>query len=251
MVVFCTPGGAPLVDDCAWCLLSKKSSGAEVRRYDHHGHFANGRSSSSYKVWESMQDRCFNEQHVAYHRYGGRGILVCARWQRPGGFEHFFADLGARPEGLSIDRIDNDAGYDCGKCEDCHARGVTKTNCKWASSKAQARNKSSNRYIEVNGERLILADWARKLGVHRRTLDARLSAGWSDERTVLTPPAPRSRLVEANGKSMTIAEWAKKIGGTPNHIWSRINDGWSEQDAVTTSIGTRGGRRVAGSRTKT
>jgi len=72
-----------------------------------------------------MRLRCENPRHPSYPRYGGRGIRICARWHV---FENFLQDMGERPPGLSIDRIDNDLGY-------------FKENCRWATRSEQMKNK--------------------------------------------------------------------------------------------------------------
>lgn len=140
-------------------------------------------------IWHVMNARCANASADSYARYGGRGIKVCDRWR--GSYEAFRDDMGHRPDGMSIDRIDVNAGYDCGKCEDCLARGVTVTNCRWATAREQGRNKRENRRIEAFGESLCAPEWAERYGVPRRLITARIDkCGWSAEDAVSTPPRP-------------------------------------------------------------
>lgn len=94
-------------------------------------------------TWQEMLRRCRDPKNPAYKNYGARGILVCERWDS---FDAFFADMGHPPKGLTLERIDNDAGY-------------SPQNCKWATRKAQARNTRRNRFVEIGGERKVLAEW--------------------------------------------------------------------------------------------
>ena len=102
-----------------------------------HGATRKGEKSGAYTTWCAMKTRVSNENQPGYPNYGGRGIKVCERWK--GSFEEFFADMGDRPEGLSIERINNEGNYSCGKCEQCLREGWV-ANCKWATQLEQMRN---------------------------------------------------------------------------------------------------------------
>lgn len=89
-----------------------------------HGHVRNGRKSRVYMAWSNMIERCRNPNHPRFQDWGGRGIRVCERWSV---FENFLSDMGEPPNGLEIDRIDNDGNYEPG-------------NCRWTDRKTQMRN---------------------------------------------------------------------------------------------------------------
>jgi len=93
-----------------------------------HGHSGNGKSIT-YTSWRSMIQRCNNSKHADYYKYGGRGIKVCERWEK---FENFLEDMGERPEGLTIDRIDNSRDY-------------ILENCRWATRSQQQKNKGGKK----------------------------------------------------------------------------------------------------------
>ena len=120
-----------------------------------------------------MIERCINPNNGSFKNYGGRGITVCERWRS--GFANFLADMGEKPPGLSIDRIDNDKGY-------------CKENCRWATLIEQNNNQRSNVQITVNGKTKTLAEWGRALGVHRATIRCRLKRGWPPTRAVTENP---------------------------------------------------------------
>lgn len=107
----------------------------------------------TYQAWRNMRQRCLNPNHPHWASYGGRGIAVCDRWSS---FERFLADMGARPEGLTLDRIDNDGNYEPG-------------NCRWATKAAQQQN---TRRTKLTPESVA---WIRSgTGFTRRQMAARL-----------------------------------------------------------------------------
>ncbi len=135
--------------------------------------------TSEYGSWTHMRTRCQNPNSDCYGDYGERGITVCERWANS--FENFLADMGEKPSRKhSLDRIDNDKGY-------------SPDNCRWASSKEQARNKRTSRMITYNGETLALADWAERLGISFRTIASRLDLGMSVDEALTRPVKKRPR----------------------------------------------------------
>lgn len=120
--------------------------------------------SRTFVSWDSMKQRCLNTNHKSYGDYGGRGITVCERWLES--FNNFLADMGERPEGKSLDRIDNDKGYE-------------PTNCRWATHVEQGNNRRSSRLLTHAGKTQTAIQWAREYGLGPKTLLYRLKAGWS------------------------------------------------------------------------
>lgn len=125
-----------------------------------------------HRVWIGMNSRCSNPKLANYANYGGRGIKVCERWKS---FENFVADMGIRPEGYSIDRINNDGDYE-------------PSNCRWATTKQQLNNKRVNRILVLNGESRTIAEWSEKLGIGWYTIRSRVDRyGWTIEKALTTP----------------------------------------------------------------
>ena len=142
-----------------------------------HGHRKNRKTSQIYTSWKSMNQRCFDFNNPAYSSYGGRGITVCRRWKK---FENFLEDMGKRPPGTSLDRINNNRNY-------------YKSNCRWATPKQQGRNKRNNRLITFIGKTKCLSAWAEKYNIPRITLTMRLKRGWSIEKSLITPIGNQGR----------------------------------------------------------
>lgn len=132
----------------------------------------NGKRIPAYKIWSSMKERCHNPNNKHYNDYGGRGIKVCDRWLK---FENFLADMGDRPNGLSLDRIDNDMGY-------------SKDNCRWATMMEQGGNKRNNVLLSYNDKTQTVSEWSRELGLAISTIMKRIELGWSVEKTLTTQP---------------------------------------------------------------
>lgn len=141
--------------------------------------------STEYSIWKGIKARCYKASAKGYSRYGGRGIVVCGGWRSS--FKTFFDDIGSRPSLLhSVDRIDGDAHYSCGHCEECLKNGWT-ANCRWATPAEQRRNASNIRMITFRGETMCMTDWAKRYGMSKGTLQNRLESGMSVEEALTTP----------------------------------------------------------------
>lgn len=141
-----------------------------VARSKTHGQFVGKKMTPAYCSWSCMIQRATNPNLKGFKNYAGRGITVCARWLK---FENFFADMGKRPTGTMLDRIDTNGNYEPG-------------NCRWATRIESANNTRTNRWITFNGKTQTLAQWSREVGLKRLTLFTRLKLGWTVEKTLTT-----------------------------------------------------------------
>lgn len=160
-----------------------------------HGHTVNNRRSPTYSSWQAMIRRCENPKDIRYDRYGARGIGVCDRWHT---FENFLADMGERPPGRTLDRIDGNRGYEPG-------------NCRWATPAQQTANREATNLVEFRGRSQTIPAWAMELGIAERTLRGRLEQGWTVE-AAFTKPVRRRNPARPVGFS---AELPRTRGRSP------------------------------------
>lgn len=127
-----------------------------------------------YSVWAGMIRRCTKPDDAGYVNYGGRGITVCERWMD---FHNFRSDMGPRPKGTSLDRENNDGPY-------------SPDNCRWATTTQQIRNRRSTVFLEVDGVRKPVAQWAEETGLKYALIISRMRQGRSPE-DILKLPSKR------------------------------------------------------------
>lgn len=179
-------------------------------------------------VWRTMIARCENPGHNRYHRYGGRGISVCAEWRQS--YESFrdWATSHGYRKGLQIDRRNTDGNYEPG-------------NCRFTSSKENNQNRSNNRMITAFGLTKSLAAWADdpRCVVPYKVLWERLEDGFTFEKALSQLPRREGgyRMVTAFGETKSITEWVSdprcNAGSVPT-MWARINRNWPPERAIST-----------------
>ena len=125
-------------------------------------------------IYKSMVDRCENPKSYNYHKYGAKGIRVCEEWKTDKKTFFEWAFTHGYTKDLTIDRIDPLKGY----CPD---------NCRWTTYQEQNNHRSSNHFIEVDGEKHTIADWSRISGIHQSTIWQRLHKGWNPKDAVFKP----------------------------------------------------------------
>lgn len=121
--------------------------------------------SRVWRAWKEMKRRCTDHRRRNYSDYGGRGISVCERWNS---FDNFLFDMGEPPDGMSIDRINNEGNYEKG-------------NCRWTDRTTQNRNSRNCRLLSFGGQTRCVTEWAEITGLHVGTIRERLKKGLTDE----------------------------------------------------------------------
>ena len=185
------------------------------------------RKTRLYRIWAQMIQRTTNKNQKDYDYYGERGIAVCKEWRES--FDTFeqWAKENGYAENLTIDRKDNNKGYEPG-------------NCHWVTMKEQSRNTRRTHYLTYNGQTKPLTDWADEMQIPRFVLDTRINKlGWSVEKALTTKVknANRPCYLTLNGITKTITEWANETGIPKGTLLHRINIlGWSVEKALTTKV---------------
>lgn len=141
--------------------------------------------TSEYRSWLSMKGRCLKPHSASYFRYGAVGITICDEWVDS--YETFLTDMGRKPTPQhTIDRIDGSKGY-------------YPANCRWATKREQAQNRSSTTYFTLGDVTLPVIEWARKLGIHKSTILVRIRNGWTLEDALTTSSLlPRGKVVHGS-----------------------------------------------------
>lgn len=127
--------------------------------------------------WTCAINRCHNPKDEHYPNYGARGIVVCERWRES--FENFYADMGTRPQGMTLDRFPDVNGP------------YSPENCRWATNVEQSNNKRNNRYVTRDGRTQTIAQWAREFGIYDSLVSKRRAAGWPEDRWFEPSQAPK------------------------------------------------------------
>ena len=158
---------------------TNRSCGCLQRELTAEKNWKHGLSNHPMKqTYYAMLARCYNTTSTEYHNYGARGIFVCDRWRNS--FPDFFNDMGERPNGCTIDRIDNNGPY-------------SPENCRWATWRQQRTNTRINHILEYDGKAQTIIEWADEIGISPNTIHSRLHRGWSVHDTITRPVDIRSR----------------------------------------------------------
>lgn len=131
----------------------------------------NQRHTKLYEIWKSMKQRCFNPNNSSFHRYGGRGIIVCDDWKNNFSSFYDWSMTNGYSQNLSLDRIDNNSNY----CPE---------NCRWTDKLTQANNTRTNRYFVYKNQTKTIAEWSRFFNISYKNLYIKLQKNNFDaERT--------------------------------------------------------------------
>jgi hypothetical protein len=154
------------------CLNRELSSKRYSKLMLKHGHGKKNNTSKTYHSWCSMKRRCKCKTLKHYRLYGGRGIKICKRWEK---FENFLKDMGERPEGKTIDRIDVNGNYE-------------KNNCRWSTAKQQNLNKQKTIKIMYKNNLFTINELSLQINIPESIIRDRLRLKWSVEKIINTPP---------------------------------------------------------------
>lgn len=202
------------------CLKAEVASKTTKERNTTHGMSG----TPEYEAWKHIKSRCYNKRNKDYRLYGGRGIRVCQAWFDS--FLAFYTDMGPRPGSkFSVERRDSNSDYG-------------PTNCYWGTPEQQANNTSRNKVLELDGEKMTMAQAARRYGILYSTLRTRLGQGM-DARAAISVGVRQCSagvLYELDGEEKTLTEWAESRGMGLTTLVYRLKAGKSLADALSTPV---------------
>lgn len=224
-IAFCVCGKA--VELTKSNLERQKSCGCLSKGENRHNYLFGKRTHISYPVWDNMLARCYNPNSISYYNYGELGIQVCDRWRKGENGVHpflcFLEDVGDRPsKKYSLDRLDNSKNYE-------------PSNVKWSTSKEQGRNRRNTVYIEYNGQKRPLVEWAEILGKNPETLRCRKAEGWDDTKIIETPIQEQHKLIEYENEIRTVKQIAEDYKVNYKNLLKNISKGLNIKDAISSS----------------
>ncbi len=151
-----------------------------------------GTHRKTYQCWSDMKQRCLNPKHKQFPNYGARGITVCTAWLNS--FDKFLSDMGTKPDGMTIDRIDNSGGYE-------------PNNCRWATTTQQCCNRRGIQHLTFMGATMPIEHWGRRIGRDPCTIRYRIKRGLPME--IVLSPTELSQKKDASHKSYYAARKAQ------------------------------------------
>lgn len=184
-----------------------------------------------YHTWWSMVQRCHNEKHHNYSRYGKRGISVCSEWRSsPEKFIEWVESIGGKPVGTTLDRIKNNLGY-------------SPDNCRFVSMKIQSNNRSTNKMYTINEETKTFTQWCEYYKIEDHVVWERIKKlKWDIEKAFITPVGihgSTGKQIEIDGQYKSISQWCKIHGISRSTAYKRIAKGVDYKTAVSKN-GTKG-----------
>jgi len=166
---------------CKDCLIEGRRKRAT--KHGHGGLNKSSKKSETYRTWSDMKSRCYNPNNIQYKDYGGRGITICDRWLNS--FLYFLEDMGTKPKGFSIERVDVNGNYE-------------QKNCKWLPFEEQVHNRRKTVFVVHNGIKKPLSVVAKEFGIERRTLYTRVIQDKMDIEKALSLPVRKTKRKKGN-----------------------------------------------------